>query len=215
LQEAIKADARPRGYYQRPGDIHMMLRLVYCGECDMPYYHQHNGGNNYYRCNGWRKGGHKIPSIRAETLEDMAEDNLLRLYGDRQIERRVSTGKDYGREITMTENEIDELENEYMTHRLSGERFARMSTRLEARLADLTRLAETATGPQWEPTGETVRERWERSSREDRHVMLTRLGLRWYVTRQFRISDHAWRWDLESSWLPEDEAHERLTRVDY
>jgi hypothetical protein len=100
-----------------------------------------------------------------------------------------------------------------MAHRLSGERFARMSTRLEERLADLRRLEATSTGPQWKSTKETVRQRWERSSREDRHVMLTRLGLRWYITRQYRISDHAWRWHLESSWLPQDEAHERLTRA--
>ena len=172
-------------------------------------YHQHNGNNDYYRC----KGKHGIPSIRANVLEDAITEDLLRAYGHRAIERRSGTGKDYASEIKMSERELRELDDQYVAHNISAERFATVSTRIEARLAELRALLATSEGTQWEPTGETVAQRWERSDREARHMMLRRLGITWELSRVYRLSDHGWRWELVSSWLPSEDSHERLTRV--
>jgi site-specific DNA recombinase len=209
LADMLRGRARPRGTYQDAAGVHLLLRIAYCGECGSPMYHQHNGPNDYYRC----AGKHGIPAIRAKTLEDAVAEDLLRTFGDRAIEHRASTGKDYASEIRMTERELQELDDQYVAHNISAERFATVSTRIEARLAELRTLAATSDAIQWEPTGETVAQRWERSDNEGRHMMLRRLGARWELRREYRISDHAWRWRFESSWLSAEDAHERLTRV--
>jgi site-specific DNA recombinase len=209
LADALRSKARPRGAYQHSDQFHMMVRIAYCGECDSPMYHQHNGQNDYYRCHG----KHGVPAIRAKVLEAMTEDALLREYGADQIQRRASTGKDYAAEIGLAEHELAELEDQYMGHNLSAERFARMSTRMETRLAELRVLEASSTAPQWEPTGETVAERWQRSDRTERHAMLMRLGLRWLFVREYRIADRSWRWRAEADWLDSADAHECLVRA--
>ena len=209
LADMLKDRARPRGTYQHAAGVHLLLRIAYCGECGSPMYHQHNGPNDYYRC----AGKHGIPAMRAKTLEDAVTDALLRTYGQRAIERRASTGKDYASELRLTERQLDELDGAYRAGTISIERFSKNSQTLEARRDELELLVKQAQEANWEPTGETVAQRWERSDAEARHMMLRRLGLRWELSREYRISDHAWRWRFDSSWLPAEDAHERLTRV--
>jgi DNA invertase Pin-like site-specific DNA recombinase len=204
LQEAL--DERRR-YWKTSPNFHMMLRIAFCGECDNPFHHQHNGNNDYYRDHGT----HSLPGIRTEALEAMTEDLLISNYGKRGIERRARAGKDYTAEIKLTERELSELENQYVAHNVSAERFAKVASRLEARLAQLRQAQEAASSTDWEPTGETVKERWMRSDKAERHTMLRSLGLRVELRRQYRISDHAWRWWLEFVW--DSEAHERLARL--
>jgi site-specific DNA recombinase len=216
LQHALAAISRPKSG-NRKAD-HLLLRIAYCGECDAPLYYQGyqagpKGRYAYYRCRtsgfGYPDFQHGARGISADDLEAEVEQWLLNQYGDDQILRQAGMGPDYASELALVQRELKELEEQYMVHNLSAERFARMSTRLEERQAELRVLAETAQGPQWEPTGETVRERWERSNTEDRRAMLRRLGLRWYLRREFRISDRTWRWQHESGWLPVDQSHER------
>jgi DNA invertase Pin-like site-specific DNA recombinase len=208
LAEALKARARPYGSY--PG-TYMMLRIVFCGECGSPLYHQHNRNNNYYRC----PGKHGIPGYRAERLEEAVEEDLLRTYGHRMIERRKTTGKDYAGDLRLTEQQLEELDTAYEAGRLSIERYSKVSQGLEARRDELQILVRNAQEATWEPTGETVADRWERLRLDanGRHMMLRRLGITWELSRVYRISDHAWRWEFISSWLPVDGAHERLTRA--
>jgi site-specific DNA recombinase len=205
LQEALTARASPRGI---KSDGHLLVRIAYCGECDSPMYHQHNGPRDYYRCHG----KHGAPGIRAKMLEDGVEDFLLCTYGDYQIERRVGSGKDYRAELARVQEELEEVEQLYLSHNLSGERMASLTAKLEARQQELTVLAQNASGPRWEPTGETVRQRWGRSSLQQRHAMLQSIGLQWYAWREYRIADHEWRWIFMSNWLHIDETHERLSR---
>ena len=207
LQQAINLISRP-GKGRRETN-HFLLRIVYCGECGSPLYHQLTGRNKYYRC----PNSHGLPSYRAEELERVITEDLLRRYGDVGLERRVGNVHDYGADLRLAQKELDELEEQYLAHALSAERFARMATRLEARISELTVLAEASKGEQWERTGETVASRWDRLDAPGRQTMLRRLGLTWELSRLYRLSDHAWRWELVSSWLPVKGAHERLSRA--
>jgi site-specific DNA recombinase len=206
LQDALDVRARPYGKY--PG-TYMMLRVAFHGFCGTPVYHQNNHHNSYYRCGICVKP----KGIRADMLEGKAEEALLEDYGDDEILQRVNSGKDYSAEIRLVERESEELEQQYMAHNLSAERFASMSNRIEARLAELRQLAKKSLKVNWKPTGETVRQRWDRSDKGERHTMLRALGVQWHIYETCRISDRAGCWYLESSWVPVEEAHERLRRM--
>jgi DNA invertase Pin-like site-specific DNA recombinase len=206
LSEALAARARPYGTY--PG-TYMLLRIAFCGECGSPLYHQHNARNNYYRC----PGKHGAPGIRAEVLQTTVAEELLRVYGHRQIERRAATGKDYASELSMVGRELEELDAAYAGHQISIERFSKVSKTLEARRDELEILVKNAEEARWEPTGETVADRWERSDQNGRHMMLRRLGITWELRREYRISDHSWRWRFVSNWQRVQDSHERLTRA--
>ena len=203
LSDALNLRARPYGAY--PG-THMLTRILYCGECDAPLYHQHNGRNDYYRC----PGKHGAPAVRADKAEAFAETMLLTGYGAVEIERRVSTGKDYASELRLVEGELVEVENSYMAHNLSIERFERMTAKLEARRDEIKRLMADAVSEQWETTRETVAERWERRGVEGRNLTLASIGARIIHVRD----PHAMTggWDLELTFLPWNQAHERLAR---
>jgi DNA invertase Pin-like site-specific DNA recombinase len=205
LQQTLRASSRPhRGQHETN---HLLIRIAFCGECDAPlYYHR-----NAYRCAN-KANPHPTFYIKASEIEDRVERSLLREYGDDVILRRVVTA-DYSGELRQVQQELDELEELYMAHNLSAERFASMSSKMEARISELRLLASKSKGEQWEPTGETVRQRWEQSGFTGRRAMLMRLGLCWRVSREFRVSDRARRFRVESDWLTIDEPHERLQHL--
>ena len=207
LQQALDAASRP--HMTAHQSTKLLVGVVYCGECDGPLYRQ----RDTYRC--FNRNGIKHPTakIDAPLLEGIVEAALLKEHGSAQIERRAGNGVDYRLELETTRTELSELEEQYLGHNLSAERFARMSTRLEARIAELDTLAQQARGPRWERVGETVAQRWDRLDSEGRRGMLRRLGLRWSAVRIFRVSDRAQAWRVESELWALDEAHERLTRI--
>jgi len=216
LQQALKAISRPKNGNHKAA--HLLLRIAFCGECDAPLYYQGyqagpKGRYAYYRCSSVVSGRpelqHGARGILAADLEAEVEQWLLGHFGEDEILRRAGSGRDYVGELTMVQRELEELEEQYLGHNLSAERFARVTARLEERQEELRVLAETAHTPRWERTGETLCERWERSDAQGRHAMLRRLGLRWYLRREFQVSDRTWRWRHESGWVPMDEAHER------
>ena len=190
---------------------HLLLRIAYCGECDRQLYYQRahpQDQDHYYRCTG----RHGMRMIRESVLEAAVEDFLLREYGQDQIERRVAVGKDYASELATSERSLADLEEQYLANNLTAERFANVATKLEGRITELRALAQKATEEQWEKTGETVADRWQRSDTAGRRDMLQRLGIRWYLYRVYRIKGHAWGFHLETEWLPVAESHERLAR---
>ena len=161
-----------------------------------------------YRCAGSMGAGNRARPGRARS-----ERYLLGAFGDDEILRRSSAGKDYTAELVLIQREMDELEEAYVNHHFSATRYASTMAKLETRQEQLRQLAAKNIGPQWEPTGETVRQRWERSDIVARHAMLKRLGAKLELRQEFRISDHAWRWRYDWVWLNWDQSHERLARA--
>lgn len=210
LTAALQRLAKPRKGQR--DTAHLLLRIAYCGECGRPLYHQRlhpNSEDAYYRCTG----KHGMTGIRRSMLEEYVEKALLSQYGKDMIQRRVAVGKDYGAELTSTEKALAELDEQYVANNISAERFATVSTRLEARVTELRTLAANADGEQWEDTGETVADRWGRLDPAGRRDMMLRIGFRCDVRRVWRISDRAWQWRLDYAWLPVEETPERVRRA--
>jgi DNA invertase Pin-like site-specific DNA recombinase len=207
LVQALQRLSRPHRGERETN--HLLLRVAYCGECDRPLYYQRahpQDEDHYYRCTG----RHGMRMIRSSVLEGVVEGELLAQYGQDKIMRRVAVGKDYASELATTERSLADLEEQFLGNNLTAARFASAATRLEARITELRTLAQNAAEERWEPTGETVADRWQRSDTAGRRNMLLRLGIRWNVYREYRIKDHASRWRFETGWLPVEESHERL-----
>jgi site-specific DNA recombinase len=193
---------------------HLLLQIAFCGVCASPLWHHHfNHGHDVYRC-----ASRCSPAIRAALAEGLIEADLLESWGAAQIERRVaSRGPDLDA-IATTARQITELESDKFDHGLfTGElglaRYRARMALLERRLAELQAAAERGPEPErWEPTGETLAQRWAAYDAAARHGLLLRLGLTWTVQRQYRVADRAARWLIVQDWHSETEARERLVR---
>ncbi|MEC4872015.1 recombinase family protein [Mycobacteroides chelonae] len=165
----------------------LLLRVIYCGVCELPVY-KFNGGRDSkypkYRCssvNKHSKCGNR--TIRATDADEAFTENLLGLFGDSErLERVWDSGSDNSAELA---NLTSELENATTflgspAYRLGTPQRAALDARLEslaARQDELSREAVQPAGWLWKTTGESFAAWWENQDTESRNIWLRSMNI--------------------------------------
>jgi site-specific DNA recombinase len=217
LQSAL--DDRSRGQYVRTqGRDAITLDLMFCGRCGAKVYrwHDKDSDKTYGRCRNELKRSEaaqpcRLPHVPYDLLRDAVTKDIQEHEND-LIETRIT---DATRRIRVEEieTELIELAAELAARRIDRTEF----TARQVKLLDERDTLETAdTFPEWQETGETVGQRWERLSDAERRLWLLRIGTTYTVDREGEPG--RWRWVFTGSWrehgdATEAEFRERIRRA--
>ena len=217
LQSALAE--RKRNKYVRTLDRDAItLDLVFCGRCGAKIYRWHNknkSGKTYGRCRNELKRSEAeqpchLPHVPYDLLTDVVTKDIQAHAGD-LIETRVTDATRRLR-VEEIESELIELTVELAARRIDRAGFAAR----QIKLLDERDALETANSfPEWQSTGETVGQRWERLSGAERRLWLLRIGTTYTIDRVEEPGRY--KWVAESSWRGNDDAteaefRERLAR---
>lgn len=217
LQSAL--NERRRNKYVRTLDLDAVtLDLMFCARCGAKIYrwHDQRNGKAYGRCRNELKRSEtakpcRMPRVPYELLKDFVTKDI-QAHADDLIETRITdaTRRLRAEEI---ERELIELAADLAARRVDRAEFtARQTVLLDER--DALETAENI--QQWQRTGETVGERWERLGKAERRLWLLRIGTTYIVDRE-EESGRA-RWHITSSWrkvgdVAESDHRERIVRA--
>ena len=191
LQAALDRNVQRKSGRRR--DAALLLRVLFCGECatgdgDAPMYATRSVRRGkpyaYYVCRNRTRVECRAPGVPMAAVEGVVGDILTGAIGDVAMRRRVvHPADDTASEIARAEESLAELEVEYVAGRLSAAAFARMTTRLEERLAGLRRAPGRPERVEWVPTGQTFTGHWNGLDDRGRHALLLEAGVRATVHR--------------------------------
>jgi hypothetical protein len=217
LQSALAE--RKRNKYVRTLDRDAItLDLVFCGRCGGKIYRWHNtnkSGKTYGRCRNELKRSEAaqpchLPHVPYGLLTDAVTKDI-QAHADDLIETRVTDATRRLR-VEEIESELIELAAELAARRVDRAEF----TERQIKLLDERDALETSDSlPEWQGTGETVGQRWERLSGAERRLWLLRIGTTYTVDRVDEPGRY--KWVFESSWrevsdAAESEFRERIAR---
>jgi len=211
LQNALNE----RRHHQYVRTLHrdaITLDLVFCARCGAKIYRVRDETRVYGRCRNELKRSEAtepclLPRIHYAALEEAVSGEVLARKDD-LIETRVT---DATRRLRAEDIDRDlmELSAELASRRIDRAEFTERQTAL---LDERDALEKADSTPQWEPTGETVGERWERLSGAERRLWLLRIGVTFTLDRETR-EDGMRRWLMVASWSDSDEYRERVIRA--
>jgi site-specific DNA recombinase len=216
LQAALN-ERRHNQYVRTLGRDAITLDLVFCGRCGGKIYRWNDEGKRVYgRCRNELKRAEApqpcfLPHVPYDLLKEAVTKDI-ETHKDDLIESRVTdaTRRLRGEEI---ERELIELAAELAARRIErGDFTARQTALLDERDA----LEKADSSPEWQTTGETVGQRWERLSNAERRLWLLRIGRTYTVDRETREDGKARRWLVAGNWCtPEEEAkyRERIVKA--
>ena len=217
LQSALAE--RKRNKYVRTLDRDAItLDLMFCGRCGGKIYRWHNtnkSGKTYGRCRNELKRSEAarpchLPHVPYDWLTDVVTKDI-QAHADDLIETRVTDATRRLR-VEEIEAELIELAAELAARRVDRAEF----TDRQIKLLDERDALETAENfPEWQRTGETVGQRWDRLSGAGRRLWLLRIGTTYTVDRVEEPGRY--KWVAKSSWREVDEAaksefRERIVR---
>lgn len=169
----------------------MLQGVIKCGACGVNLY-QHRQAKtlksgvrqyNYYRCQATRKGNAcaNPANVGVDEAEREVSQALLFVLGGTEITRvEHDPGEDYAAEIAEARGRLDELEEDYLAGRYSGEEAKRRYGRLHARACErvdhLLSLPSRPSSSRIVGSGETYAQRWERCDRLERRAFLLEQG---------------------------------------
>ena len=185
LQVALDANSKPHSGIRFGASL--LLQVAFCAACGKPLYINRRLKNGkplgtYYRHASNDRCGQ--PQIRADALEGLVEEELLRAVGDVQrLEPVTHKAIDHADQLAAVQTAIDELDADYETHRLPASTYARMISRLEAKRDALVALPTRPEHTEYVPTNQTYRELWESLGTEGRHKFLLDASVRVYIER--------------------------------
>lgn len=171
IEEIDARRATPTGH--RWDSEHLLAGIVRCAACDRPLYAQTSTDSSgyvraTYQCKAKSSGRGSCPgvSISRANVEDYVVDQFLHRFGRFAVVRVIdSPGQDNRAEIetvqaSLTDLEADRYERGLFTGPAGVERFTRLYSQLEARLAAL-QAAHAPGERRVEETGQTFAEAWE------------------------------------------------------
>jgi site-specific DNA recombinase len=213
LQDALN-ERRYHQYVRTLDRDAITLDLVFCARCGGKIYRCRDETRVYGRCVNELKRAEatqpcRLPRIHYRVLEDVVSKEV-QAHKDDLIESRVTdaTRRLRAEEI---ERELMGLAAELAARRIGREEFTGRQTAL---LDERDALETADRTPQWQATGETVGERWERLSGAERRLWLLRIGTTFTLDQETREDGRAVRWRIESSWRPVGEdRRERIVRA--
>jgi site-specific DNA recombinase len=217
LQSALDERRRTK-YVRTQGRDAITLDLIFCGKCGAKVYRWHNKdtGKTYGRCRNELKRSEAaqpchLPPVPYDLLTDAVTKDIQKHEND-LIETRITDATRRLR-VEEIETELIELAAELAARRIDRTEF----TARQVKLLDERDTLETAdSSPEWQATGETVGERWERLSGAERRLWLLRIGTTYTVDREEEPG--RWRWVFTGSWreygdTAEAEFRERIRRA--
>ncbi len=172
-------------------DANPMLRVAFCAIDGAPLYATGNVGakrvHRYYVCGGkLRDAACDSSRLPAEALEQLVETIFLGQVGELEIVGRVLIpAEDHSAELADVEEAIAHLDSEYDSGNLHARAYSRMVSQLEEKRDVLAALPVRPTGYKRVPTGETFRQRWDRSDAASRRQLLIGAGF------EIRVSKNA------------------------
>ncbi len=218
LQAAL--DARKRNQYVRTlGRDAITLDLIFCGRCGSKIYRWRDKKYDrvYGRCRNELKRAEApqpcfLPHVPYEILEDVVTKDIQAHEHD-LIETRITdaTRRLRAEEI---EHELIELAAELAARRVDRHEFTARQTAL---LDERDALETADSTPQWNVTGQTVGQRWQRLSDAERRLWLLSIGTTYTVDRETREDGKAHRWLVTGSWREvgdDAEYRERIVRAE-
>jgi site-specific DNA recombinase len=218
LQMALKERNRNRQVRTLHRDS-LLLDIVYCGQCGGKIYRWNRTRQQKYfgRCRNEMKRGQvptscNAPMVPYDFLEAAVTDDLLSNYGEWLIETRIT---DATRQLRADEidAEIIELSAEWAARHIDRAEF---TTRQAALLDEQEELESASTGPDWQTTGETVAQRWERLSDAERRLWLLRIGMTWQVSCETHPEkSRVHRWTVASQWIEVGDSESPMRPDDY
>ena len=205
LQAAM--DSRGQHHRERKGG-HQLLRILYCRNCSpkplpgkripahthgpderctrqrcmVPMYgsvRQGRAKTDWYRC---QTCGFSVPMQQAEeTIEALINDAI----GGRFVPRKVVTPAiDHTAELHETDASIADIRALVVSGEMPARSGASMLTALEAKRDKLAALPQREEQVSYEPTSETVAERWDAMSYDDRGAWMREWGIRAWGDKQ-------------------------------
>jgi site-specific DNA recombinase len=216
LQSALD-ERKKKQYVKTLGRDTITLDLMFCGRCGAKIYRTTDGPRVYGRCRNELKRSEAwkecyLPHIPYHLLKEVVAKDI-EAHADDLIETRVT---DATRRLRVEEIETDLIG---LTAELAARRIDRAEfSERQLKLLDERDALETAdSSPRWEPTGETVGQRWERLSNAERRLWLLRIGTTYTVDCE-EDPKRGRRWRFASSWRTMGEAadtefRERIIRA--
>jgi site-specific DNA recombinase len=163
-------------------DANPMLRVAFCALDGQPLYATGNVGARrqyrYYICGGKiRNADCDSSRIPAEALEHLVELAFLGRVGDLEIVGRVLIpAEDHSAELAEVEEAIAHLDSEYDSGNLHARAYSRMVSQLEEKRDVLAALPVHPDRYKRVPSGETFRQRWDRSDAAGHRQLLIGAG---------------------------------------
>jgi site-specific DNA recombinase len=198
LQTAM--DSRGQHHRERKGG-HQLLRILYCGNCSpkplagqripahthgpderctsqrcmVPMYGSVRQGRtkkDWYRC---QKCGFSVPMRQAEeTVERLISDTI----GQRKVPHKVVLPAiDHTAELHETDASIADIQAMVIAGEMPARSAATMLTALEAKRDKLAALPQREEQVHYEPTSETVAERWDTMDYDERGAWMREWGI--------------------------------------
>lgn len=174
LQAALDVNSKPHSGIRFGASL--LLQVAFCAACGKPLYINRRLRNGkplgtYYRHASNDRCGQ--PQIRADFLEGLVEEELLRAVGDVQSLKPVAhKAIDDTDQLAAIQTAIDDLYVEYEAHRLPASIYIRMISRLEAKRDALGAVPTKPKPTEYVPTDQTYRELWASLDTEGRHKFL-------------------------------------------
>ncbi|MFC7220570.1 recombinase family protein [Streptomyces polyrhachis] len=166
----------------------LLFKLVYCSGCDDYMYLNRQQGRPgqrpTYRCRASSRGKRcKSPmNIRADWVDEYAEQEFLRLLGGLRMSRTINhPGYDPGPEIaeTLAEFEAHQAQQGQQKSNAARNAWERRAAALDSRLAELETLPVVPPRVERVETGESIADAWTSTdSTAGRRGMLTDAGVR-------------------------------------
>ena len=213
LQTALN-ERRRNKYVKTLGRDAITLDLMFCGRCGAKIYRTHEGPRTYGRCrNELARAAApvvcRLPHVPYEMLKE-AVIRDIREHKDDLIETRFTDATRRLR-IEAIETELIELATELAARRIDRDELTARQVKL---LDERDTLENAGYFDEWQKTGETVGDRWDRLSDAERRLWLLRIGAIWMVNCEISAGGKLRRWIVRQWERQEDAAnrHERIVR---
>jgi site-specific DNA recombinase len=204
-RSAVAAMASRASSGERTARTDSLLQgVIICQTCRGNLYHQQmtkqvRGESKiyaYYRCQAQRKGRDCADpvSIAVGVADEQVQDDLMRLLESTEITRtEYDPGEDYAHQIAEARQRLDELEDDYLAGKYSGQEAKARYERLHARQCDkvdsLLALPQRPAAARTVGTGETYGQRWERCDRLERRAFLLEQGFKVMAAKPGHVQD--------------------------
>lgn len=167
----------------------LLIQVLFCGVCGRPAYKlsPNNGRSHRYRCRSTQDNtlepcSSKSVSVRTDYIEPLVTDMFLKVFGDSVRAVKVwDNGNNNADEVAELEQGIKVLAGELARHRPGSVAFNAIGANIDImqdRLDALGLEVQRPAGWVMQPTGETVRQWWDKADVVERNAYLREMGVR-------------------------------------
>ncbi|BEL40422.1 recombinase family protein [Mycobacteroides abscessus] len=199
----VELESRSRRGEPTKRSSSLLLRVLYCGVCQLPAY-QFNGGSHSksprYRCSSTGKSTKcENLTVRMDLADQAFTENLLDMFGDSErLERIWDTGSDHSAELADINEVLEDLTGLLGTgpYKAGTPQRSALDARIAAlasRQAELSAEAVRPSGWVWRTTGEMFADWWDNQDTESRNVWLRSMNIK----MTYNNSSGAVTWGLD------------------